>query len=218
MTTNYIQLARDLAKDQPTGYKLNGQHTWLQIPNEIPLFKPFDESCMGPVNSADENDMRAVFYQLLDEYGMKTFAFHVHVAAQVPHMIDNYQSELYALAVELWPNENNERLARAHGKINQYQMGCRGPLCRLANREQTRMKTGSLPKDPSLENALAWMRLSWLQYLQYAKMLRFARRTAEQKPGYEGPRVWQDITLQDTILLDCVDEDALHLLPVQERA
>lgn len=204
----------DLSEEAPTGYKLNGEATWLQIPDEIPLMAPFDRSCMGPTDPNDESDIRSIFYQLLAEYGMRTFAYHMYVAAQLNFMIESYTSELMELAIEVWADPHNERLGRPHGKINQYQQGCRGPLCRLANREQTRAKSNALPKDPALENALAWMRLSYLQYLQYAKMLRYTRRTHELKPGFPASqRRWQNVTIQQTILMDCVNEPRLHNMP-----
>jgi hypothetical protein len=177
--------------------KINGQHTYLPMPTEMPALVGFPEAFVYSQAHAD-------FYKYCKERELYTLAFSFDTLAA---LYSTDESTLEELAIELYPSESLTFLARAHGRQSTYVAGCRGPLCKTANTVAQRIRYDSIPANrQKLESDKRMNQIgnSYAAYIQYCKyLLKFRRRQFNE--GDEGRR-WKPISLRDTVLLDVTEE------------
>ncbi len=186
--------------------KHNGTVTFVAHPTSWPLLPWGFEQMLDT-----EADLHPEFHAWIQERGIWTLAFSLVTFDELITLetLDN-QNILVELAVELYPNAGNKMLGRAHGRPGTYTAGCRGPLCRAANTIAQRARY--LGKEPGperkvLERALMQVRDSYEAYMWYIKAIMAHRRSITS--GEKQNRFWSQLSVQDTLLIDCTDESEL---------
>lgn len=186
--------------------KHNGTCTFVHIPKAWPIIVGFEEY------RAFDDELHGEFHAWIQERGLWTLLYSPDTFAA---LIDLEEREgvklILEIAMELFPNEENRFLGRAHGRPGTYTAGCRGPMCRAANTAAQRKRyLGTVTVDRQIfENLVFQIRDSYEAYITYIKWIMTCRRGIKNG-GEKVNKHWQGLNLQDTILIDCTDES--HLL------
>ena len=106
--------------------KHNGTVTFVVTPGAFAMphgFELFNWLCRE----------HSAFHRFIWDNSIWTLAFseETHSALRWLEYLD--PNLLIDIAVELYPSDENDFLARAHGRPGTYTAGCRGVLCRAAN-------------------------------------------------------------------------------------